>query len=461
MKQKRVIKSSSRSPKLSLILLDWSCRDWFGALDFLNEQDAPRDSYELIWVECHDRVVDYVREHADTLITLGQEGLYHKHKANNAGLLAARGEVVTFLDSDALYPRNYVSAILNFFFDPIVQPRAVLYLNQMRAKAMRPEKPTWDDVCGVNDWDSTGWNYGQGMSVPLREALLAGGFDEHEAFRGFHSGPSELGFRLLNFGLEEVWLREPVSWHFNHENSTGNPIPDGEVASATIKLMSRWPKVQTAFGPRPFDSQNLVLGLVEGRHLPLTENLEARQRRLLARKIPKGLMLMEGFMNRQPVVYLLFGAGAMVAVILEMLQVSALVFALGSFLYSAVCGAGAALLYATAAASVASEERWLYTLAVLLAAYFLVRRARSPSVAGSVRLGASVGASLLLLSPLCLFPAVLAAYEWARDLRTGAARARFSRARDAAALCAAPGPRPSPPRPFRPSRPCGRGRIGL
>ena len=298
MKQKRVIKSSSRSPKLSLILLDWSCRDWFGALDFLNEQDAPRDSYELIWVECHDRVVDYVREHADTLITLGQEGLYHKHKANNAGLLAARGEVVTFLDSDALYPRNYVSAILNFFFDPIVQPRAVLYLNQMRAKAMRPEKPTWDDVCRVNDWDSTGWNYGQGMSVPLREALLAGGFDEHEAFRGFHSGPSELGFRLLNFGLEEVWLREPVSWHFNHENSTGNPIPDGEVASATIKLMSRWPKVQTAFGPRPFDSQNLVLGLVEGRHLPLTENLEARQRRLLARKIPKGLMLMEGFMNR-------------------------------------------------------------------------------------------------------------------------------------------------------------------
>ncbi len=42
--------------------------------------------------------------------------------------------------------------------------------------------------------------------------------------------------------------------------------------------------------------------------------------------------LVEGFMNRQPVVYLLFGAGAMVAVILEMLQVSALVFALGMYL---------------------------------------------------------------------------------------------------------------------------------
>ena len=298
MKQKCIIKASTRSPKLSLILLDWSCRDWFGALDFLNEQDAPRDSYELIWVECYDRVADYVRGHVDALITLGQDGLYHKHKANNAGLLAAKGEVVTFLDSDALYPRNYISTILNFFFAPMAMPRAILYLNQMRTKAMRPEKPTWDDVLRVGDWDSTGWNYGQGMSVSVREALLAGGFDEHEGFRGFHSGPSELGFRLLNFGLEEVWLRKPVSWHFNHENSTGNPTPDDEVAPATIELMSHWPKVPTAFGPRPFDSQNLALGLAEGRHLPLRENPEARRRRLLARAIPKGLVLMEGFTDR-------------------------------------------------------------------------------------------------------------------------------------------------------------------
>jgi hypothetical protein len=42
--------------------------------------------------------------------------------------------------------------------------------------------------------------------------------------------------------------------------------------------------------------------------------------------------LVEGFMNRQPVVYLLFGAGAAVAVLLEMLQVPALTFALGMYL---------------------------------------------------------------------------------------------------------------------------------
>jgi putative OPT family oligopeptide transporter len=42
--------------------------------------------------------------------------------------------------------------------------------------------------------------------------------------------------------------------------------------------------------------------------------------------------LVEGFMNRQPVVYLLFGTGAAVAVLLEMLQVPALTFALGMYL---------------------------------------------------------------------------------------------------------------------------------
>ncbi|OFZ83207.1 MAG: oligopeptide transporter, OPT family [Bdellovibrionales bacterium RIFOXYD1_FULL_53_11] len=42
--------------------------------------------------------------------------------------------------------------------------------------------------------------------------------------------------------------------------------------------------------------------------------------------------LVEGFMSQQPVAWLLFGAGAMVALMMEMLGVSALVFALGMYL---------------------------------------------------------------------------------------------------------------------------------
>jgi putative OPT family oligopeptide transporter len=42
--------------------------------------------------------------------------------------------------------------------------------------------------------------------------------------------------------------------------------------------------------------------------------------------------LVEGFMSRQPVAYLLFAAGAAIAVVMEMLQVPALTFALGMYL---------------------------------------------------------------------------------------------------------------------------------
>jgi len=42
--------------------------------------------------------------------------------------------------------------------------------------------------------------------------------------------------------------------------------------------------------------------------------------------------LVEGFMSRQPVAFILFGAGAAIAVIMEMLGVPALIFALGMYL---------------------------------------------------------------------------------------------------------------------------------
>jgi uncharacterized oligopeptide transporter (OPT) family protein len=42
--------------------------------------------------------------------------------------------------------------------------------------------------------------------------------------------------------------------------------------------------------------------------------------------------LVEGFMSQQPVAYILFGAGAMIAVCMEMLRVPALTFALGMYL---------------------------------------------------------------------------------------------------------------------------------
>src|SRR4051794_28932116 len=67
------------APRLSIILLDWSCRDSLHALRWLNQQNVPRDSYELIWIDLYDRVPEAALAQADTVVTLHQRGLYHKH----------------------------------------------------------------------------------------------------------------------------------------------------------------------------------------------------------------------------------------------------------------------------------------------------------------------------------------------------------------------------------------------
>jgi len=42
--------------------------------------------------------------------------------------------------------------------------------------------------------------------------------------------------------------------------------------------------------------------------------------------------IVETFMNRQPIAWFLFGTGAVIAVVMEMLRVPALIFALGMYL---------------------------------------------------------------------------------------------------------------------------------
>ncbi|MCX5796673.1 MAG: tetratricopeptide repeat protein [Elusimicrobia bacterium] len=116
-------------------------------------------------------------------------------------------------------------------------------------------------------------------------------------------------------------------------------------------------------------------------------------------------------------------AGQMLARGLSLLSGALLVFALGSLLHSGLCGAVAALLFALGPARDLSSDRWLYVLHVLLVAGMVVWRAQAPSLRRSLALGAAIGMSLLVLSPLFLFPLVLVGYEWLRRGRRPDAQA--------------------------------------
>ena len=138
-----VVKQSDpvRPPKVSLILLDWSCRDSFHALDWLARQDAPREDYELIWVELYDRVVPEAMEKADVVITCGQQGTYHKHVGYNVGLLHSKGQIITVCDSDAVFPPEFISSISESFnLDAAREPASIVLMHyEQRTLYQYPE----------------------------------------------------------------------------------------------------------------------------------------------------------------------------------------------------------------------------------------------------------------------------------------------------------------------------------
>ena len=62
-------------PKVSIILLDWSCREQFHTLAWLSNQTVARSQYELLWVELYDRVAPEAMAQADWVITCNQQGI--------------------------------------------------------------------------------------------------------------------------------------------------------------------------------------------------------------------------------------------------------------------------------------------------------------------------------------------------------------------------------------------------
>ena len=111
-------------PKLSIILLDWSCRESFHGLDYFNKQNISRDAYEVVWIEYYQRQANQIREKLKEyeakdnpavidkwiVMEMPKNIYYHKHLMYNLGLLASNGDIVCFCDSDALVNQALLKA---------------------------------------------------------------------------------------------------------------------------------------------------------------------------------------------------------------------------------------------------------------------------------------------------------------------------------------------------------------
>jgi hypothetical protein len=238
----RLLRRSRRaSPKVSLILLDWSVRESFHLLHYLARQAVPRDAFEVIVIEYYSTVSDAVRkfeEEVDTwvLLEMPDACYYHKHLMYNAGIVLARGEICVICDSDAMVKPTFIRSILEAFER---EPQLVLHIDQFRnnRRDLYPfSYPSFEEVLGEGCINNAGGkpagivdradpihsrNYGACMCA-RRDALIeVGGADEHVDFLGHICGPYDMTWRLLNSGRRERWHESEFMYHTWHPGQAG------------------------------------------------------------------------------------------------------------------------------------------------------------------------------------------------------------------------------------------------
>jgi len=235
--------------KVSIILLDWSVRESYHSIEYLNKQDnVLREDYEIIWIEYYDKKAKTLLKYndigyIDQYIVLGKKGGYRKHVMYNEGILAATGEIIVICDSDAMFSSTFVFSIIDTFNR---NDNIVLYLDEIRSKnkCFYPfNYPDWEEV--LRSPGCINWDYEQGKTIGLTgndevlkakygfvginlrnygacfcarrdDIIRVGGCDEHETYDGHVCGPYELGWRLVNAGLREVWHQNEFLMHVYH-----------------------------------------------------------------------------------------------------------------------------------------------------------------------------------------------------------------------------------------------------
>ncbi len=238
-------------PVVSIVLLDWSCRESFHSIHYLNVQTVPRHQYELIWIEYYQRKSSGIENHLqqsqainkppviDQWIVMGmppQDIYYHKHLMYNIGIVRSRGDIVVICDSDAIFKPTFVETIIRSFQE---NPKIVLHLDEVRNVNQKYYPfcyPSIEEVLedGCINWKNgktTGLhdeiepihtrNYGACMAACRADLVAIGGADEHLDYLGHICGPYEMTFRLANYGREEVWHQKEFLYHTWHPGTDG------------------------------------------------------------------------------------------------------------------------------------------------------------------------------------------------------------------------------------------------
>ena len=238
----KIIKQSSRaSPKISLILIDWSVRESFHLLYYLEKQTLHREQFEIVIIEYYSHISNAIKKfetEVDTwiLLEMPTECYYHKHLMYNVGIAFSQGDIVIICDSDVMIKPSFLERI---FIEFKKNSHIVLHLDQFRnnRKDLYPFcYPSFEEVLGdgcINNLNEKTIgltlikdalhrrNYGACLCAKRDDLINIGGADEHIDFVGYICGPYDLTFRLVNLGKQEIWHPNEFLYHTWHPGEAG------------------------------------------------------------------------------------------------------------------------------------------------------------------------------------------------------------------------------------------------
>ncbi len=211
--------TSTREPRLSIIAVDGSFRERFHLLDSLAKQSLRVEDYEVLWVEHGDSIKPELAERVRQqpgfrVITLERQDTYHSSRCFNAGIQAARGELVVIPDADVFVEGDFLERVCE---EHANDEKLVLYIH--RYDEPQKEHPSAIDldhlrkVCLLKN----AANYGGCLTVRKKWLLEINGYELHDTFGGgFHANGLDVYTRLKNLGLHVMWhptLKLLHPWH--------------------------------------------------------------------------------------------------------------------------------------------------------------------------------------------------------------------------------------------------------
>ncbi|HKU67472.1 MAG TPA: glycosyltransferase [Candidatus Baltobacteraceae bacterium] len=187
-------------------------------LDACFEQTVDAGAYEVVLVNDGStdetpRVIARARERATCAFTVIEQQNSGLAKGRNAGIAAARGERIIFIDDDVLPLPNFVQEHLR---SHEAHPLAIVRGGAINVESFDDLPPP---VWSVTNY-SGNYFWTTNVSVPLATIRAIGGFNETFAEYGWED--IDVGLRLRFAGVKAVFNKHALAYHYKpHPRANG------------------------------------------------------------------------------------------------------------------------------------------------------------------------------------------------------------------------------------------------